>query len=237
MADSKERIKRIIRALQERTTDRGCTEAEAMDAAIKIGQLMEEHDLEMGEIGMKEEAKGAKNDRLFATDDHAGVLITGIKNFCSLIAYRDTNYRGHATCYVIFGMPQDLEIAKYLYEICCEAMETGWAKFMESDGYSMKKRASFRMGFASRVYHRLKDMKEERDQRTYVKTGTALVVVKDAIVKSEFDKLGIKLRKGVSQGEAADMNAYSKGAMAGQRMNLNNPLTDEAQRAQRLRGD
>lgn len=224
MGKSNERILRILRELQKRTTEAGCTEAEALAAAEKMGRLMEEHDIEVGEIGMREEASGATKRKLFAADDYAGVLITGLKHFCSLIAYIDRNELSVAACYVIFGMEHDLEIATYLYEICSEAMEEEWVRYMDVHGYSMKKRQSFRMGFSSRVYRRLLDMKAERDARTYQKTGTSLVVVKDAIVKSEFEKLGIKLGKGKAQ-QAADAGAYYSGQAAGERVNLNNPLT------------
>lgn len=224
MAKTNERILRILRELQKRTQEAGCTEAEALAAAEKMGRLMEEHDIEVGEIGMREEASGATKRKLFAADDYAGTLITGLKHFCSLITYIDHNERGVAACYVIFGMEHDLEIATYLYEICAEAMDEEWHKFMDRNGYSMKKRQSFRMGFANRVYRRLLEMKAERDARTYQKTGTSLVVVKDAIVKSEFDKLGIKLNKARVQ-QAADMGAYYSGQAAGSRVNLNNPLT------------
>ena len=222
-ARAKERATRLIRELQKKTEENGCSEAEALSAAEKIGQLMEEHDIDLGEIGIKEEGVKATQVRVFAADDYAGTLVTGIKRFCSLIAYLDTNYRGAAACYVLFGLPHDLELATYLYEICCEAMDEDWARFMERNGYSIAKRQSFRLGFATRVYERLKLMKEERDQRTYVKTGTALVVVKDAVVKQEFDKLGISLRK-TGPRVARDNHAFAQGHAAGGRLNLNNPI-------------
>lgn len=220
----RDRAKRLIRELQNRTTDRGCTEAEALEAADMIGKLLEENDLEMTEVGLKEEAAGAIKNMVFATDDFAGTLVTGIKLFCGLICYRDNTHEGHGATYVLFGLPQDVDLGMYLYEVCAEAMEHDWAEFMNRHGYSMKKRASFRMGFANRVYERLKLMKEERDVRTYRATGTALVVMKQQIVKAEFDRqLGIKLVKQAGK-VAADRDAYHQGRAAGGRVNLNNPL-------------
>src|SRR5688500_9866976 len=119
-----DKIKQRIRALQDKTLENGCTEAEAMAAAEMIGRLLEKYDLELGEIGMKEEAAAAQSNEVFAADDFAGTMVTGIKIFCGLIAYKKTGGgTGHGCVFVLFGLPQDLEVAKYLYEICCEAME------------------------------------------------------------------------------------------------------------------
>jgi hypothetical protein len=125
--------------------------------------------------------------------------------------------------YVLFGTPHDLEIALYLYEVCAEAMEHDWVGYMNVHGYSMKKRASFRMGFSSRVYERLKQMKRERDLRN-ASNCRDLVVLKDQLVKSEWAKQGIRLTK--SRGTvAADGHAYGHGQAAGSRVNLNNPIS------------
>ena len=39
-----------IEALRSRTTDRGCTEAEAMAAAAKVAALLDRHGLSMAEV-------------------------------------------------------------------------------------------------------------------------------------------------------------------------------------------
>lgn len=217
------RAKRLISELQGRTVERGFTEAEALEAVEKIGKLMEDHDIELGEIGIREEAGKCAKNEVFAADDFASTLIVGIGAYCTLKVYQ-TKGGGHGVRYSMFGLPHDLEIGVYLYEVLCDSMEEEWGRFMERNGYSMKKRQSFRMGFAARVCERLKVLKAERDARTYKQTGTALVVVKDQIVQSEFDKLGMKLREGARQ-TAADPNAYMSGRASGERANLNSPLS------------
>jgi hypothetical protein len=221
-----ERVKRVIRALQAKTEDNGCTEEEALAAAAKLGQLLEEYDLAIDEVGLREDASQCRKFEVFAADDYAGALITGLKHFCGIIAYRNTGGEGHGGKYTFFGVPHDVEIALYLYEICAEAMERDWADYMEHYGYSMKKRMSFRAGFSHRVYDRLMQMKRERDDRTRAATGTALLVLKDQLVTQEFaQRFGIKLVKVRGGGNAAaDENAYRQGMSAGGRVNLNNPL-------------
>lgn len=218
---AKERAKRIIAELRKKTEENGCTEEEALSAAKTIGELLEKYNLTMDETDVREDAASCRKIEVFAADDFAASLVSGIGKFCTLIVYQNA-YEGHGCKYVMFGTPQDLEMAEYLYEICVEAMEHGWADFMDSFGYSMKKRASFRMGFASRVFRRLMDLKAERDARN-ASQSRALVVLKDQLVKSEWDKQGIKLKKAGRQ-QAADHNAYYRGAAAGDRVNLQRPL-------------
>lgn len=228
-----ERVKRVIAALQKKTEENGCTEEEALAAAEKLGKLLEEHNLSMDEVGVREEAAACKKNEVFAADDFAGHLVVGIGKFCELIVYKSPG-EGHAGKYVFFGTPHDLEIAVYLYEICAEAMEYDWTDFMEKYGYSLRKRQSFRQGFSRRVYDRLMQMKAERDARN-ASTCRDLIVLKDQLVTQEFSKTGIRLVKSRGGGGPVDPNAYRAGMAAGGRVNLNNPLGNPSSSADRLR--
>lgn len=219
---ARERAKRIIAELRNKTEDNGCTEAEAMSAAEQIGELLEKYDIEIDEIGVREDADQCRKNEVFAADEFAGTIVTGIAKFCTLIVYQVKN-DGHGCKYVFFGTPHDLELGAYLYEVCAEAMEYDWATYMEDHGYSMKKRASFRMGFSQRVYQRLQQMKAERDARN-ASSCRSLVVLKDQLVRQEFDALGIHLRKGSGRRVAADGHAFGRGQAAGDKVNLGNPL-------------
>lgn len=222
-SDSKARIKRIIQALQDKTTDNGCSEAEALEAARKMGELLEEHDLSLDDVGLREEAGQSKKNELYAADNYAGSMVAGIAKFCSLVCYQE-NSKGAAGTFVIFGLEHDLEVAKYLYEVCSEACDWDWSRYMETHGYSVKKRASFRAGFAGRIYERLMEMKAERDARmARMSDRTDLVVLKDQLVRGEFNKLGVRLTKAAPR-NIADPNAYRQGQVAGAKVNLSNPL-------------
>lgn len=228
---AKERAKRIIAELRKKTESNGCTEEEALAAARTIGELIDKYNLTADETDIREDAANCKKLEVFAADDFAGTLVTGIGRFCTLVTYV-SSHEGHAAKFTMFGTPQDLEMGEYLYEICSYAIEEGWADYMESHGYSLSKRLSYRAGFASRVYKRLMEMKTERD-RQQTSTSTALVVLKDQLVKSEWDKQGIKLHKG-SGITVRDGHAYSEGSAAGSRVNLGRPL-GERERGTALR--
>lgn len=49
------KVKARIKALAEKTTEQGCSEAEAMAAAEKVGQLLEQFNLSMEEIDVREQ--------------------------------------------------------------------------------------------------------------------------------------------------------------------------------------
>lgn len=217
-----DRIKRIIANLRMKTEENGCSESEAMAAAEKLGALLAEHDLTIDETTIGIEAKAASKKVVRSADDYASSIVVGIGRLCDLIVW--TSKPGE---YSLFGTPADMEVAVYLYEICAFAAEDGFSEYMEKNGYSMKKRASYRMGFAHRINDRLRDLKRERDaaKAANIKTGTDIVLVKDALVKTEFDKLGIQLGRAKRGKTAADPYAYDAGQAHGDRVKFNDGLT------------
>lgn len=229
-----ERAKRLIADLQKITPENGATEHEALNAAARLGELLSKYNLDLTDAIVREDAAKCVKNEVFAADDFAGAIIVGIKHFCGIITYKAYG-GGHAGKYVLFGVPHDVEIGLYLYEICAEAMDHDWATFMEDYGYSMKKRQSFRAGFSERIYSRLLQMKAERDAAN-ASTCRDLIVLKDQLVTEEFQRqVGIKLVKLRGGNFAADPNAYRAGQSAGGRVNLNNPLGNPVGDGPRIR--
>ncbi|HYL75768.1 MAG TPA: hypothetical protein VEU96_16265 [Bryobacteraceae bacterium] len=76
---------------------------------------------------------------------------------------------------------------------------------------------------AVRINERLSSMAAAAEGRATTACGTALVVVKNAIVEDAFGKLGMHLR--IHQGPPiTDPTAYRAGRSAGDDVNLNRPL-------------
>lgn len=223
----KARAIRLIREMQNRTQENGCSEAEALEAADKIGAMMRQFDLELSDVTARDVSDMTQIE-VYAPDNAAGSILVGIGKLCSLQVYRDTK-QTTVVAYVMFGHAPDVELATYLYEVCDEAIDNDWQKDMNAHGYSKKKRESFRAGFAHRVHARMSQMRKERDDAAAAMARqsncTDLVVLKDQIVEAEFAKTGVKLtssRRTVSYDNAT----YLRGHMAGDRVNLNNPLRD-----------
>ncbi len=221
----RERAKRLVASLLERTTEAGFTEAEAMESAAKVGALLAQNDLELTDCIVRDVSDMVRT-KVFAADDAASSIIMGIGRLCSLVVYHDSGAKG--TQYSLFGHAPDVELATYLWEVCAEAAETGWAAYIKATGvHTGKARSSFRIGYGGRVYRRLVQLREEREAaaraRAVVSNCTSLVVLKDQIVEAEFAKTGVKLRS--RRGPAVhDRGAYNKGREHGNSVNLSNPL-------------
>lgn len=224
-ASELERAKRLIRKIDQRTQENGCSEAEALEAAAKIGELLATFDLSMDEIIVREEKCITK--RVFAADDAIQPVITGIGALLTLRTYAE--WGKSPVTFVLFGMERDMELAIFLYEICVEAADHGWADFIAAGhGHTRKQRESFRRGFGTRLYHRMRELKAQRDEEhnRHVKMSGAkdLVLVRDAIIDEEFAKTGVKLT--TKEVKIHDRHAYYQGDAHGATVNLNSPLED-----------
>jgi hypothetical protein len=227
-SDELERAKRLINKLTVRTTDRGFTEDEAMDSAAKISQLLEAFDLRLDEVIIRQEKCVQRT--VFAADDAMGTVITGIGQLCHLVVYHEEQRSG-ATTYVMFGMERDIELGVFLYEICHEAADEGWADHIgQGKGHTKKQRESYRMGFGSRLFNRFLELKGQRDRhreelrRKAESTGTDLVLVRDGIVDEEFAKTGVRLVSRRRNNTVHDRGAYNMGWDHADNVNLNSPI-------------
>jgi hypothetical protein len=223
-----ERVKRLVRNMLNRTTDRGFTEAEAAEAGEKVGALLAQFDLELSDVLMGE-AETCRTERLFADDEMVGTIVTGIARLCSLRCYHESATT--PPTFVVFGFERDIQLALFLWEVTMEALATEWGLFVKENGYARKKRDSFRMGFSSRVHARLVTMRAERDQRNAERAkasgSTDLVLVRDAKVDEEFNRTGIRLVKSGRSRTVHDYGSYDAGHAAGSRVSLNTPVNGD----------
>ena len=222
-----ERVKRLIRGLSAKTTENGCTEAEAMANAEKVGALLQQYDLELSDVFIGQEV--CKQVEVFSDDATMFGVVTGIARLCSLRHYHAVG--SSPPTYVLFGFERDVELAMYLWEVINEAQSTEWAAYSQIHGYARKKRDSFRMGFGERVRKRLIQMRRERDQaaaeRAVASNSRDLVLVRDALVDEEFAKTGIRLVSGKAKKIHCGSSFYA-GQDAGSRVAINTPVNGDA---------
>jgi hypothetical protein len=212
-----------IRAMLDRTTARGFTEAEAMQAAEKVGKLLTEYNLTIGEISTTEVERKASFEKGSYTGDNARQL-DGALNYSAMAVgyFTDTIvYKTGATVH-FFGLPHDVAVAVYLCDLIkntCAAEYKGWRRLNAGAG---RLKGSFDRGFSNRVSKRLREMKDAGNAEVRRTTGRDLVVVKtqDTAVafKAEFgwspSQTGSRRRMG------GDSHAYDAGRSAGDRVNL-----------------
>lgn len=216
-----DRLKARIQALRAKTTDNGCTEAEALSAAAKVAALLDRYDLSLTDVEIREavcerreyETHGNKRIPL---DDCIGAIAT----FCDCRVWRETSPGGDRR-YVFFGLGGDIEVAHYLTELIDAAVRSELGRYKTSPGYQRfrhKERhmanASFMLGMVASIADKLTAMKAGRDQANN-DAGRDLVVLKSAVVDAELDKLDLKLTTVPRAARFVSPTAYDAGGVAG----------------------
>lgn len=237
-----QRVISVIRELTNKTVSKGCTEAEAMSAARKIGELLMVYNLSMDQVFLGESkcitgriTTGQKNRH--PVD---GCVVT-IAEFCDCRVW--FNRTNGASEYCFFGIETDVEMAKYLYSNILAAIESETQRFKGTNGYSAVREASgqvyrihrkrlttnFQRGMVCKISKRLREIMGVRhveERRAVVSGGTSLVVLKNKKVEDEFEKLNLGLRKHTQCKIRVNLDAWQHGQAAGDRVNLNRPLAE-----------
>ena len=224
---ARDRAKKWIKHLKAITEHEATTEQEALNAAEKIGELLKQYDLEISEIDLRDEPD-CVTKQLYAPDEAAIGIVRGAAKLCSLVYYRKSG--ASPPTFVVFGRPQDVELALYLYVVCTDALDHEWVAFQRRTGVKTKKACtSFRLGFGERIAARLNQLRAQRDAEAAaraVKSGnTNLVVLKDQLVAAEWETHGVKLVM-IKAPVIHDRAAFLEGHRAAETTNLNNPLED-----------
>src|ERR1700679_3761898 len=106
-----DKLKIRIQGLRAKTTDNGCTEAEALMAAAKVAELLDRYDLSLTDVEIRDapcerRAYETRAKKRIPLDDCVGA----IAKFCDCRVWRDKNPAGEAR-YVFFGLSADVEVA------------------------------------------------------------------------------------------------------------------------------
>ena len=235
-----DKLKTRIQALRAKTIDNGCTEDEALSAAAKVAELLDRYDLSLTDVEISD---APCERRAFETHRKKRVplddCIGAVANFCDCRVWREKNPAGE-TRYVFFGLRSDIEVAHYLTELIDGAVRCELGRYKTSADYLRfrhKQRhmanASFALGMVASIADKLTAMKAARDQVNRG-CGRALVVLKAAIVDTEFGKLDLKLRMLRRASRMVSTMAYEAGGVAGASLAIN-PGIEEAPRPQTVR--
>ncbi len=224
------RVKLIerIKALQARTMENGCTESEAMTAANLCARLMAEHDLTMTDVEIGEEICQVNYlDTGRKSNHEVQFCISAIADFCDTKVW--ISKRNGTQNYCFFGMANDTDFAKFLHNTIKGAMETELTSYkircVELGELTGRRQShSFLLGMALRICERLREMKQENQRDILQTTGRDLVVVKNSVVKSQFAKLGLRLRNTGNGTTSGDSNSMAAGKAAGNRVGFNRPI-------------
>lgn len=240
MTDELIRIKKKVHALLSKTVSNGCSEAEAMTAAAKAGEMMDFYNLQITDIDIREtKCKHLKIELATVIGGKLDGCIVGIGKFCDSKTWFSRGYKLYGGAvqrggiYNFFGLEQDVEMAEYIYKLLEHAVESELKVFKKTDAYKnahRKKAAtkSFSNAFSSRIYHRLNEMKREREaeldrkSQEMERTGRAIMVIKNDHIEEEFEReLNIKLSSRKVTRRSYNRDASAAGSAAADKVNIN----------------
>ena len=128
-------LKTRIQGLRAKTTDNGCTEAEALLAAVKVAELLDRYDLSLTDVEIRNaqceqrEYETPRKKRIPLAD-----CIGAIANFCDCRVWREKNPACESR-YVFFGLRSDIEVAHYLTELIDNAVRSELGRYKNSADY------------------------------------------------------------------------------------------------------
>lgn len=209
-----------IRALRAKTVENGCTEAEAMAAAELLAKLLAQYNMTLDEAELRE----SPFDRYSVVqDDWVGerlwVVADGVAHLTGAKYWKSRP--GFAPQITFFGFAHEVEVARYLLEICANAMLSEQARIISGPPriftQAKQRRAvrPFLDGMADRLRARLRAMKPPTP------TGTGLIVLHDALVVQAMEAEGIELNTGGGKVDLDVFKGYADGVRAGDRVALN----------------
>jgi len=222
-----DRLKARIRALRAKTTENGCTEAEALSAATKVAELLDRYDLSLTDV----EIRGAACERLEYESRHNKRIpledcIGAVANFCDCRAWREKTPTGDPR-YVFFGLGSDIEAAHYLTELIDLAVRSELGRYKTSKEYQQFRHqdrhmanASFTLGMITSIAEKLAVLKGRRDQANN-DAGRHLVVLKSTVVEAELSRLDLKLETVRRSARMVSPDAYDAGGAAGMSLVIN----------------
>jgi hypothetical protein len=222
-----DRLKARIQALRAKTIQNGCTEQEALAAADKVAELLDQHDLSLTDVEIRDEpCERAVVETYRKQRVPLDGCVNAIAIFCDCRVWREKNSQGENR-YVFFGLSPDVAVAQYIADLVSTAMAAEVSRFKRTPGYLRHHpddrrtvSVSFLHGMAASIGEKLTAMKHERDA-VNASTGRDLMVVKQAVVDEELATLGLRFGKARATGRRVVGAAFGAGQAAGRKLRIN----------------
>lgn len=223
-ADKREKVAAHIRALRAKTVENGCTEAEALAAAELLAKLLERHNMSVDEAELRETPFQREH---LVQDDWVGQRLWKVADGIShMTGVRYWMQRpGCAPSIDFFGFSHEVEIARYLLEICAGAMTRELRRILaEHLVHARGRRAAipYLDGMADRLRERLRAMKPTTPP------GKGLIVLHGALIDKGLKDIGVQLRDQRAPRSRDMEEGYRDGRAAGDRVSLNPGLNGRA---------
>lgn len=229
---NREKLAARIRALKAKTVENGCTEAEALSAAEMLAKLLAQYNMTLDEAemraspfeGHKEKHDDEAGERLWKVASAVADL-TGARYWTSASGVFPVEIN-------FFGFSHEVEVARYMLEICAHAMRGERARLARETWPRRLKRRQvipFMDGMADRLAERIRAMKPPAP------TGKGLVVLHGQLIDLAMADVGLKLRNTSARSSRDWAEGYEDGRSAADRVSLNRGLTGTPRAAGLLR--
>jgi hypothetical protein len=251
MSDDRAKILAKIKAMLE---TKGCTESEAMSRLDKAAELMARYEISRADVdGAARDDRYGFRRRPFSKPSRSGKarlpevagLVPSIAKLCDC----EVMLTGNGASLDYFGTALDTELAHFMTDMLRNVMESQWKRFYESIEASAERslgvhgrvqRSNFMQAFLRRVKARILEIIEAKNATVNAsEKGRALVVCKQALVKSRYDQdkpEGTTTRKTRISSGGTSASAQAAGDAAGQRVELGARGINGASGAQRQIG-
>lgn len=220
-----------IKALLNKTTSNGCTEAEALAALALAQRLMDEYEIPASELAdaKNEEAKVVRTTDIQKRDPHGIIasIITPVCRFAGTRVWREVKRRETAKRSALYefeicGLPSDIDLSFFLILSLKQFIE-GEATCALLNGDASDS-ASFIAGCSKRIRERLTELTNQSQAASHYGMN-ALVPIRDSAIRKKMQELGIHLRKSsLGQTQNYDPQSYSAGFAAGNNAGFGRPV-------------
>lgn len=232
MSIDRTKLRGRIEALRGRTTDRGCTEAEAMAAAEKVSELLHRAGVtDLAELEFDQVA--IEIGRRSVIDP----LWSSVATFCHCEIWWA---KGTKLKLVYFGRWNDAMVAEYLHQVLVRHVAEATKAFRATPEYKRRRTArtrretqkAFQEGLARGLAEKLWSLQWRR----FPRSGTpaehkALVLAPLAAVKAEIERRGIAFSGPMKpiKGAGRDFDHHkTTGTAAARDININAPVAAAA---------
>lgn len=214
-----------IRALMSKTTENGCTEAEALAALDKARALMDAYEVTDEDLQLsKTEAAVLHREPPDARDPHQikRHLAVAIAGFCDCKVWRSSQIL------TFCGFPGDIQFAAWLLDHLTDFVQAELASYLIRCLATKAERRQiikgFVLGCTGRISRRLAQLCQ-RSVAERADNSRALVVIKSAAIADKMRELGIKLRSSSSRSGSFNRAALEAGHKAGDRASFGRPVS------------
>jgi hypothetical protein len=225
-----------IRKLMAVSSGAGATEAEIETYLAAARKLMDKFAVEESELNRNEDTRQAAYESMVIFEAYARA--GGISPWDNWLAYVPdaicdvghytskkwrANKRGkfcEHEVLIFYGLPRDCEVAKAMYQELLATMRA-MARFRLGKDW-MKLEQDYCTGFTTRLTTRARELKRSSSspENAEGSGSTAIVLLKDQLLKRKREELGLVARKGRSSSRSINEGAYSAGAEDGGNVSL-----------------